>query len=271
MAPTVRLTTAPPVLGGTSGWVALTAVMIATVQPPTSTSRRELHVAETGMLGTYEAIRVPRGECAAAIERLRDEGYRGLNVTTPLKEEAFAACEHVDDIARRANSVNTIVFEDDGPTLGCNTDGIGALAALAAALGKRDIPHGIDVLVLGAGPTARAAAYVLSRAGWARVTLWNRTGTSAQALGDHLALEVWNGQHIDAAFSALPPGVELAGAVRDALLAAPILIDANYGPRATLQTQLGREVIDGFTMLRASARASFDLWAEVERLSGGST
>ena len=49
--------------------------------------------AEAGMLGTYQAIRVPRGECAAAIERLRDEGYRGLNVTTPLKEEAFAACE----------------------------------------------------------------------------------------------------------------------------------------------------------------------------------
>ena len=27
-------------------------------------------LAETGMLGTYEAIRVPRGGCAAAIERL---------------------------------------------------------------------------------------------------------------------------------------------------------------------------------------------------------
>jgi len=226
-------------------------------------------LAETGMRGTYEAIRVPRGKCAAAIERLRDEGYRGLNVTTPLKEEAFAACEHVDDIARRANSVNTIVFEDDGPTLGCNTDGIGALAALAAALGKREVPHGIDVLVLGVGPTARAAAYVLSRAGWARVTLWNRTASSAEALGEHLALEVWQGKPFEAAFSALPPNADLAADVRAAMNAAPIVIDANYGPRATLAAQLGRQVIDGFTMLRASARASFDLWAEVERLSGG--
>jgi shikimate dehydrogenase len=226
---------------------------------------------EAQMLGTYEAIRVPAGGCAAAIDRLRDEGYRGLNVTTPLKEEAFAACEHVDEIARRAASVNTIVFEDDGPTLGCNTDGVGALAALAAGLHKREVPHGIDVLILGVGPTARAAAYVLSRAGWARVTLWNRTAHAAQALGEHLALEVWNGQPVDAVFSALPPNAEIDAAVREALLAAPLVIDANYGPRATLGAHLGRQITDGFTMLEASARASFDLWAEVERLSGGAS
>jgi shikimate dehydrogenase len=227
------------------------------------------YFAETGLFGTYEALRVPAGQCAAAIERLREEGYRGLNVTTPLKEEAFAACEHVDEIARRAASVNTIVFEDDGPTLGCNTDGIGALAALAAALGKRDVPHGIDVLVLGVGPTARAAAYVLSRAGWANVSLWNRTRSSALALAEHLVLDVWDGRPVEAVLSALPPHAELDEAVRATAIAAPIVIDANYGPRATLGAELGRPFIDGLTMLRASARASFDLWAEVERLSGG--
>jgi shikimate dehydrogenase len=222
---------------------------------------------ETGLHGTYEAIRVPAGECAAAIERLRAEGYRGLNVTTPLKEEAFVACEHVDEIARRAQSVNTIVFEDGGPLLGCNTDGVGALGALAVALGKHDLPHGVDVLLLGVGPTARAAAYVLSRVGWARVSLWNRTPQSANALAEHLKLEVWNGQPVDAVFSALPPNAELDAAVRGALLAARVVIDANYGPRATLAAELGRPVHDGLDMLRASARASFDLWAEVERLA----
>ena len=82
---------------------------------------------------------------------------------------------------------------------------------------------------------------------------------------------MWNGQPVDAVFSALPPNAEIDAAVREALLAAPLVIDANYGPRATLGAHLGRQITDGFTMLEASARASFDLWAEVERLSGGAS
>ena len=138
---------------------------------------------------------------------------------------------------------------------------------MAAGLGKHELPHGIDVLVLGVGPTARAAAYVLSRAGWARVKLWNRTAQSASALAEHLALEVWSGEPVGAIFSALPPGVQLNDAVRAALLAAPVVVDANYGKRATLGADLGRPVDDGLAMLRASARASFDLWAEADGLA----
>ena len=39
------------------------------------------------------------------------------------------------------------------------------------------------------------------------------------------------------------------------------IVDANYGPRATLGASLGRAVHDGSEMLRASARASFELFA----------
>ncbi len=223
--------------------------------------------AETGIDGTYEAIRVPAGAGAAAIARMRADGYRGLNVTTPLKEEAYAACEHIDETARRAASVNTIVFERSGLTLGCNTDGHGAVAAVAEALAVDDIPHGTRVLVLGVGPTARAAAYALSRAGWARVFLWNRTPQAAHALADHLSLDVWTGEEIRVAFCALPPDAELTADVRAALVTTPVVIDANYGHRAKLEGALQRPVVDGLAMLKASARASFDLWAEADRLT----
>ncbi len=47
------------------------------------------------------------------------------------------------------------------------------------------------------------------------------------------------------------------------LMATPIVIDANYGSRATLAAALGRNVTDGFEMLRASARESFLLFASL--------
>jgi shikimate dehydrogenase len=219
--------------------------------------------------GSYEALRVPAGGCAAAIEDLRGRGYRGLNVTTPLKEEASDACPHRDEVARRTGSVNTIVFEDGGLTLGCNTDGLGAWNAIAEAIGKELLAPETNVLVLGAGPTARAAAYVLSRSAWARVYLWNRRRERALELAHRFALDVWSGEPVAVAFAALPPHADLDDAVMRALKTAPVVVDANYGPRATLGTALGRTVVDGMTMLRASARASFALWLDVERLRRG--
>jgi len=100
-----------------------------------------------GIAGTYEAIRVPLGDGARAIEELRAAGYTGLNVTTPLKEEAFARADVRDPIARVTGAVNTLLL---GPTIrGYNTDGIGTLGALASA-GLVHMP-GRRVLVLGEG------------------------------------------------------------------------------------------------------------------------
>ncbi len=235
--------------------------------PVAHSASPELHrafFAEAGIDGTYEAIRVPAGEGARAIQELRESGYRGLNVTTPLKEEAFAACKHTDEVSRHAGSVNTIVFEPGIETLGCNTDGIGALDALGVALGVETPPPETRVLVLGAGPTARACAYVLSRVGMLHVLLWNRTEGRGQDLAERFALESWTDQNVDVAFAALPPDAELDDDIRRALWKAPLVIDANYGERATLGAALGRQVLDGLPMLRASARASFDLWRDAE-------
>jgi shikimate dehydrogenase len=215
-------------------------------------------LAAAGVAGTYDAIRVPSGQCADTVDKLRAQGYRGVNVTTPLKEEAFARCERHDRLAAASRSVNTIVFEY-GAAFGYNTDGAGALGALRVAV-RRDLAA-LAVLVLGAGPTARAAVYALLDAG-ARVTLWNRTRVRAEAVGDALGVALWTlGWRIDAVLSTLAPGAEIGDeAVRAAVIAAPLVVDANYGARATLGAALGRPVVEGLEMLRASARASFELF-----------
>ena len=129
---------------------------LALIGDPVEHSRSpELHgqfLEEAGIEGTYSAIRVPKGGGADAVRRLREEGYAGLNVTSPLKEEVVAACESLDEDARMAEAVNTIFF--GAKIMGSNTDGVGARSSLETILGQ---PVALERIgILGTGATARA-------------------------------------------------------------------------------------------------------------------
>jgi shikimate dehydrogenase len=210
-----------------------------------------------GLAGSYEAIRVCCGEAARAIDDLRARGYPGLNVTTPLKEEAFVHAAWRDATALASRSANTLVLTET--IEGHNTDGIGALGALSDA-GLIDFA-GARVLVLGAGPTARAVVAALSAAD-ASVSIWNRTPDHARSVAGALDAHVFApSDRFEAVFAALPPAVAIDdAALIHAIRDAPIFVDANYGERATLAAQLDRPAFDGATMLEHSARASFALW-----------
>jgi shikimate dehydrogenase len=126
----------------------------------------------------------PAGRVAEAVRGLRALGFRGANVTVPHKQAVMAALDEVTAAARAMGAVNTIVVQEDGSLLGDNTDGAGFAADLQA--------HGVDVrgqqvLVLGAGGSARAVVYALGQAGAAGVTVANRSLARAQALVTELA------------------------------------------------------------------------------------
>jgi shikimate dehydrogenase len=234
---------------------------LAVIGDPVAHSRSpELHeafLASEGLAGSYERICIRAGEGARAIGALRERGYLGLNVTTPLKEEAFARADRHDAIALETGAVNTLVL---GETIaGYNTDGAGAIGVLADA--GLSVLMGARVLVLGAGPTARSAIAALRDAG-AGVWLWNRTAERGAEIARRLGARVFaGGATFDAVFSALTPGaVPGDAALESALRATPLFVDANYGERATLAATLGRDGCDGTRMLEHSARASFDLW-----------
>jgi shikimate dehydrogenase len=233
---------------------------------------------EAGVAGSYEAIRVAAGDGKRAIDELRALGYRGLNVTTPLKEEAFAACDRVTDPeAVATESANVLLFQDDG-IHGFNTDTTGALRAVAERTGHDDLRdddqtralRDLKILVLGAGPTARAVIWKLTQHG-ADVTLWNRTTARAKATAERYGITTWDGSDVDLVFSTLPPDAQLDDGVVAAARNARIVIDANYGPRATLGDRLGAEVTAGLGMLAHSARESFRLFSmpRKERFTSG--
>ncbi len=210
--------------------------------------------------GTYDAIRVEAGDGARAFVDLRAQGFTGLNVTTPLKEEALRAAESLDEIAQAAGSVNVLVLAER--LRGYNTDGAGALGALAAAgLGNLKEKR---ILVLGAGPTARASIVAI-RTTDARVDIWNRTQERALAIiAAHGAGAFEEHVVYDAVLSTLSPGAgpnDVGPHITHAIASATHVIDANYGARSTLAANFNRpSVRDGYEMLHASAHASLAIF-----------
>ena len=100
-------------------------------------------------------------------EKFLSLGLKGANITVPHKEEAYLACDRLDDFAQKVGVVNTIV-KKDGLLYGYNTDASGFLRAIME-FGECE-----RVLFLGAGGTAKSTAILLRESGYS-VTLLNRS------------------------------------------------------------------------------------------------
>ncbi|CAI8016777.1 Shikimate dehydrogenase (NADP(+)) [Geodia barretti] len=234
-----------------------------------------------GFDGTYQPWDVAPDEVGEFVAGLRAPGTLGINVTVPHKEAVIPFLDEVDDWASTAGAVNTIVNRD-GRLTGYNTDGIGFLRALRE--GADFEPRGRDVLVLGAGGSARGVVYALARVGVAQMFIANRTLERAEGLA---ALSVDSGAAAEALSLSDAPGAarEVAlivnctsmgmvhGPDEDGtpLSAADIpsnalVNDLVYNP---LETPLLREAaksgaatLGGIQMLVYQGAASFEMWTE---------
>jgi shikimate dehydrogenase len=123
---------------------------------------------------TYEAIDIEPAEFGERTRALPGEGFAGVNVTIPHKQAALAVADEASRAAQEIGAANTLSFAD-GRIQAENTDATGLLAALPGPVDGR------PALVLGAGGSARAAAWALAGQG-ASVSVWNRTQERAREL-----------------------------------------------------------------------------------------
>jgi shikimate dehydrogenase len=224
--------------------------------------------------GAYVPLPIQPGAFASAMRGLLAAGFAGANVTIPHKLAAFAICDTVDDTARRAGAVNTLVFQD-GRAAGSNTDGYGFIANLRA--------HGVDpkagpALLLGAGGSARAVAAALQDAG-TQVTVANRTHARAEALARDLpGLRIidWGDRVAALADHALVVNTTPLGMVGHG----PIDLDLDHAPPSLavvdnvyvpLETPLlaaarsrGLRAVEGLGMLLHQAVPGFHAWFGVK-------
>jgi len=201
------------------------------------------------------------------VEALPALGLSGFSVTRPYKGEILAHLGGVTPSAAEAESVNTVVVEEDR-LVGFSTDGDGVLVPLR----RRVDPAGRTVAILGAGGAARAAAFALVRAG-ARVSVLARrmeqAGQVAGATGAAAAgLDALDRLPWDVLVNATPVG---SGAVPgecpvppSALRPGTVVFDMVYEPRETPLLAAARAkgcvAIDGVEMLVAQAVGQFEAW-----------
>ena len=150
-----------------------------------------LHNAAYEIMGLSEkfvfvAAHVPPKGLREAIRGIRALNIRGVSVTLPHKSAIIPLLNEVDPLAAKINSANTIVNDEDC-LKGYNTDVEGIIAPLE----ERTTLTGKRVALLGAGGTARSAAYAL-QAKKCRVKIFNRTRDHAKKLGTELDLP-WSG------------------------------------------------------------------------------
>lgn len=126
----------------------------------------------------YAALQ-PRDTFAACCGEFFGGGGSGLNITLPYKADALEFAESASAFARRCGAANVLKREADGGIRAYNTDGSGLLRDLQQQGGD---PAGKNVLLLGAGGAARAAAHALADAAPARLWICNRTAARAEQL-----------------------------------------------------------------------------------------
>lgn len=231
-----------------------------------------LHNAALRALGldwAYLAFEVAAGDAPAAIAGARALGLRGLSVTMPHKQAAFALAEPADEAVRWLLAANTLVFLPEG-VRAHDTDGPGLLDALAAA--EVDVA-GRRCAILGAGGAARAVARALHGAGAAALTVWARrpeaAGWVADLGGTPAAGAADAAAGADLLVNATPVGMAgVAGAELPldpgVLRPGQVVVDLVYEPRETpllrAAAAAGARVMNGLPMLVHQAARQFELW-----------
>lgn len=233
-----------------------------------------LFAAQSGLEIEYSAILVEPGNFANAVADFLAQGGRGLNITVPFKQEAWALAGRRSGRAERAGAVNTLVLESSGKHFGDNTDGAGLVRDLmhnhgAVLAGKR-------LLLVGAGGAARGVIEPLLDEKPGLLVIANRTPEKAVALArsfcdlgrtEGTGLDIPDGQDFDIIINAtaaslagdvpaLPPGVVSAGSwCYDMMYADQPTAFMNWADK------LGAyRVMDGLGMLVEQAAESFYLW-----------
>lgn len=188
---------------------------------------------------------------------------RGLNVTSPFKQEALALADEADETALRIGSANVLYIDTQQHITAYNTDHLGFDRILDQL---PTLPPA--ALICGSGGAARAVRYSLERHGIPSILLSRHSG--ADRIG-YEAVDSSLMQSHPLVINATPLGMgKFTGQTPplpyECLTPAQVLVDLIYHPAETAFLQTGRRkgcrCIGGLAMLHGQADAAWELWAE---------
>ncbi|MFK0171791.1 shikimate dehydrogenase [Streptomyces sp. NPDC090306] len=221
-----------------------------------------LHRAAYAELGltdwSYDLFDVDEAALPGFVAGLGPE-WAGLSLTMPLKRAVIPLLDEITETAASVETVNTLVFTDDGRKTGDNTD----IPGMVAALRERGVEQVESAAILGAGATASSALAALARVCTGEVVAYVRSAGRAAEMrgwGERLGVPVRTADWADAAEALRAPLVVAttpAGAT-DALAAEiperpATLFDVLYDPWPTALaarwSAYGGAVVGGLDLL----------------------
>lgn len=226
----------------------------------------------SGITGAYIPFAVRPDKAVAAFKSLKHTSIAGVNVTLPLKRQAFlAADDHTPD-AQKLGVANCL-YKSQGKLIAHNTDMQGFAAPLLKKIPPKKLAE-TSVLLIGAGGASRAVIGALLSLNVPEIRLTNRTDVKAEDIVNSVSVPnlhflPWEGRHQAVGASRLIINASSAGMIgypkldlslKDAQRGS-LVYDLIYTPRRTalLKTaQLyGCETLGGLEMLIEQARPSF--------------
>lgn len=213
-------------------------------------------------------LALPHRDINFLVKAIRHLPIHLTAVTMPHKQSVMKYLDRIDKTARIIGAVN-LVINRNGKIDGYNTD----VAGIERAFKDKKI-KGKNVLILGAGGAARAAAYfVKSRGG--KLFCFNRTFRKAEKLVKEFRGKVWLARdfkkinsEIDVIINATPVGMK--GVYPDCFFSVNLLnnrqivFDMVYNPLETKflksARQAGATIISGLEMFVGQALEQVRLW-----------
>lgn len=235
-----------------------------------------------GLKASYEILETPPETLVDRVKFFKSQGYRGFNVTIPLKLPITMFLDSVDASADIVNAVNTVVIDPQTREMrGYNTDVLGF---------RNAIPEDVTLCgkvagVLGTGGAARAAITAIALAQMKEIKLFTRNVPNSLELVNYLRKTFPNVEFntyqierirdlsdIDLLVNTTPIG--MLGRAADftpveenelrTLKQGAVVYDVIYNPKKTILLKLaqkyGYRTINGVDMFIHQALAAEQIW-----------
>lgn len=230
---------------------------------------------EAGISGAYVPFAVSPETAVEAFQSLKRTSISGVNVTLPLKAQAFQAADVATDDAQKLGVANCL-YKSKGQLVAHNTDMEGFAAPLLERIGAHRLQNA-SALVIGAGGASRAVLGALLSLGLPEICIINRTDSKAEDLAAQVGVPSlyalpWAQREeavsrADIIINASAAGMTGKPALDISLTKvrhAALVYDLIYTPRVTplmkAAEREGLETLGGLAMLIAQARPSFRLF-----------
>ncbi|HKM13856.1 MAG TPA: shikimate dehydrogenase [Candidatus Methanomethylophilaceae archaeon] len=245
----------------------LTGIVGNPLEKSKSQAMHNAAFAESGISGRYLVF--PSPSLDSIEDCIKGFDIRGLNVTIPYKEKIISHLDELDEDAKKAGAVNTVV-NTEGKLKGYNTDIDGIELSLRKT--KCQI-EGKKVLIMGSGGASRACIVAVQRNG-ADVSITGRNNEVVSQLASEFGLtQIPEGSSLlgfDIVINATPVGMYEGGkypADINSLSCEQTVLDMVYGVKTqfiNIATERGCKIATGEDMLAMQGARAFELWTGVD-------